>query len=110
MDFRDEILEQLILDGLVEFAGLDKNGEMLYSFAEDIETKAPEIFNIMMDYRMRDIRDLWALGFLKMDITSPNPTVTITEKAIDDEAIGTLSDDLQIALEEIKSMMRKRDD
>lgn len=110
MDFRDEVLEKLILDGIVEFAGVDKNGELLYSFSPDIEEKAPGIFELMMDMRMRDIRDLWALGFLKMDITSENPTVTITEKAFDEESLSSLNEDLALALEEIKGMMRKRDD
>jgi hypothetical protein len=107
MDFRDELLEQLILDGIVEFAGLDKNGEMLYSFAEDIATKAPGIFEIMMDMRLRDIRQLWALGYLQMNISDSNPTVRLTKLALDNDALDRLDPDLRIALDELKQMMQR---
>lgn len=110
MDFRDEVLEKLILDGIVEFAGVDKNGELLYSFAPDIADRAPGIFELVMDMRMRDIRDLWAMGFLKMNIEEPNPTVTLTSKAFDLDALAGLDQDLAMALDEIKDMMRKRDE
>ena len=39
MNFNEENLEKLILDGVVEFAGLDEDGEMLYAFAKDLEEK-----------------------------------------------------------------------
>jgi hypothetical protein len=109
MDFRDEVLEKLILDGIVEFAGVDSEGELLYSFSDDIVTKSPGIYQMVMDMRLRDIRDLWAMGFLKMDITDKNPSVTLTEQAFDPSATAKLNKDLAIALMEIKSLMRDRD-
>ncbi len=110
MDFSDEMLEKLILDGIIEFAGFYTKGNMLYSFAEDIATKAPGIYEVMMDLRMQDIRNLWALGYLDMDIHQSNPTIRLTKLAFDQDAIYKLDDDLQIALEEIKSLMLKRDE
>lgn len=107
-DFSDELLEKLILDGIVEFAGLDKNGEMLYSFSPDIETKAPGIFEVMMDFRMRDVRQLWALGFLDMDIAEVNPLVRLTSKAFNKEELAKLDKDLRISLEEIKRHMEQK--
>lgn len=107
-DFSDELLEKLILDGIVEFAGLDKNGEMLYSFSPDIETKAPGIFEVMMDFRMRDVRQLWALGFLDMDIAEINPLVRLTSKAFNKEELAKLDKDLRISLEEIKRHMEQK--
>jgi hypothetical protein len=110
MQFDDELVERLILDGIVEFAGLDKNNQMLYSFSDDIKDKAPGLYEVMIDYRMRDVRDLWALGFLSMNIDEPNPLVRITEKALDEAEIAKLDDDLALCLNDIKSAMLKRDE
>lgn len=107
-DFSDELLEKLILDGIVEFAGLDENGEMLYSFAPDIAQKAPGIYEVMMDLRMKDVRQLWALGFLEMDVSEINPLVRITRLAFDTDALNKLDKDLLIALEEIKRHMQQK--
>jgi hypothetical protein len=110
VDIDDELIEKLILDGFVEFAGLDHNNEMLYSFAEDIDVRAPGMYEMMIDMRMKDIRALWSLGFLSMNIDESNPTVTITEKALDDDALASLDMDLYIALQGIKDLMLKKGD
>ena len=106
MNFDDELLEQLILDGIVEFSAMSDNGEMLYSFSKDIAEKAPAIYELMMAMHMQEIYDLWKLGFLQMDITQENPLVTITSKALDEDEVATLSDSLRMALNEIMNAMR----
>lgn len=108
MHFEDEMLEKMILDGVVEFAGLDKDGQMLYSFTPDLETKAPEMFRIAQQLHMNDIYYLWEKGFLSMDATVANPTVNITEVAFDKEQIEKLPDHLQLLLEQIMDAMRER--
>lgn len=107
MNFDDEVLEQLILDGIVEFSAMSSTGEMLYSFASDLAEKAPAMYELMMAMHMQEIYDLWKLGFLQMDITQENPLVTITEKALDEDQVSTLSKTLRAALSEIMDAMRK---
>jgi len=106
MHFEDEMLEKMILDGVVEFAGLDKEGQMLYSFTPDLETKAPEMFRIAQQLHMNDIYYLWEKGFLTMDATVANPTVNIAELALDADEVAKLPDHLQLLLEQIMEAMR----
>lgn len=103
MHFDDDLLEQLILDGVVEFAGIDNDtGEMLYSFSPDLADKSPEIFKRVVEMHIGDIHKLWELGFLDMDMTENNPLVNITEQALDIDKIKTLPNELRIVLEQIK--------
>lgn len=106
LNFGDEHLEQLILDGIVEFAGLDKNGEMLYAFTPDLESKAPIIYKMVQETHMQDIYYLWEQGFLSMDATQANPLVLPTMKALDHAEVDKLPDYLQLLLEQIKEAMR----
>ena len=106
MHFEDEMLEKLILDGIVEFAGIDKNGQMLYSFAPDLETREPEMFKTMQQLHMNDIYYLWEKGFLTMDATIANPAVNIAPLALDKAEVEKLPDHLQLLLEQIMEAMR----
>lgn len=110
MNFNDEQLEKLILDGIVEFAGLDNNGEMLYSFSPDLQEKMPELYELVMETHMRDIYELWEKGFLSMDITSDAPLVRITEAALMPEAVETLEPYLRVALEQIVELSRQAEE
>lgn len=106
-DFDDNMLEKLILDGMVEFAGLDKRtGEMLYSFTDKAIQSDPDFFTNTMETQIRDIYTLWELGFLDMNIAEENPLVRITKRALDEEAVGSLPTDLRLALEQIIEMSR----
>ena len=107
MNFDESMLEQLILDGIVEFAGLTPEGEMLYNFSEDLEEKAPAIFKMMMEIHTGEIHMLWEKGFLQMDVTKPNPLVNITEKALDPEEVDRLPKELQVTLRSIMDRMRE---
>lgn len=107
LNFDEEYLEKLILEGIVEFAGLDNNGEMLYSFTPDLETKAPGIHKIVQELHMQDIYYLWSSGFLEMDVTDTNPLVTPSAKALDEEELDKLPPALRLLLEQIKEEMRK---
>lgn len=109
MNFDDERLEKLILDGIVEFAGLDEDGEMLYQFANDLEQKDPELFSFVINKHLSQIYELWELGFVVIDdITSPDPLVRISKLALDQEAVAGLRQELQFALKEIIEISRER--
>ena len=103
----ENILDFLILEGAVELAGLDpETGEMLYGLTEKLEGVAPEIFNKIMEQFHRDILDLWAQGFLAMNITEVSPMVRLTEMAFDEEAVSQLSRQQQLNLREIIAALR----
>lgn len=106
MSLNEDDLEQMILDGIVEFAGLDANGEMLYSFSSDIATKAPDVYEMVQEMHMQDIYILWEKGFLSMDITQANPLARVTELAFDEDALATLPTHMRLMLEHIKDAMR----
>lgn len=84
----EEWFEEMILEGVIEFAGLDPDtGEMLYNFNKDLEDINPEIFEKMTRSMEEDIYKLWEKGFLSMNIEDVNPLVQITGKSLDKEAI-----------------------
>jgi hypothetical protein len=108
MDMGDELVEKLILDGAVEFAGLDKDGQMLYNFTEKLEKLAPELFKLVLDTYQADIYALWELGFLSMNMDSSNPLVSATVLAYDERAVNDLPDYLRLTLSQIVSEINKR--
>lgn len=105
----EEWFEQMILEGVVEFAGLDPDtGEMLYNFNKDLENLKPELFQKMTSSMEADIYRLWQKGFLAMNITEENPLVKITEKSLDMEIIDQeLSEQEKTSLEIIMMYMSK---
>ena len=104
----EEILEELILSGAVEVAGLDENGEPLFSFTEKIFEVSPLIAHHMSEAFHQDIMALWELGYLSMDVTKDNPKVSITAMAVDRESIHSLPDHLRLTLNVIKEALRLR--
>ena len=102
----EEFLDILILEGVVEVAGIDsKTGEMLYSFTKKI-LERPELMAIIADTHVQEIYYLWEQGFLNMNMLEDNPTVRITPKALDDNEVDQLPLHLQIALRQIVEASR----
>lgn len=84
----EEWFEKMILEGVIEFAGIDPDSEeMLYNFSKDLENIRPEIFEQMTRSMEEDIYKLWEKGFLSMNIEDVNPLVQITAKSLDEEAV-----------------------
>lgn len=106
-DSSEDMLDQLILEGLVEVAAIDSGtGEMLYSFTEkareelpEVQRQAEELFNSMIMF-------FWEHGFLSMNIDEANPVIRVTPKALDDDEVEKLSAEhrqaLAIILEALK--------
>lgn len=102
----EEFLDILILEGVVEVAGIDsKTGEMLYSFTKKI-LERPELMAIITDTHVQEVYCLWEQGFLNMNMLEDNPTVRITPKALDDNEVDQLPLHLQIALRQIVEASR----
>jgi hypothetical protein len=95
-------IEDLILSGALEVAGLDiDTGEMLYNFTDKLKDINPELFKDMSDYISRETMALWVDGFLDIDVTEKNPMVRLTKKAFDDSEVSKLSKEKQYTLKEI---------
>jgi hypothetical protein len=98
----DDAIEQLILSGALEVAGIDiDTGEPIYNFTEKLVEVSPELHKEVSIYFSRETMSLWSEGFLDMDVTEKNPMVTLTAKAMDDSEVSKLSKDKQHTLKEI---------
>ena len=103
----EEKLDQLILAGAVEIAGIDSaTGEFLYSFTDKINEIDPEMARETERIFHESIYILWEKGFLNLDIDNPNPTVSLTQKALDEESVLSLSNELRITLQNIIEALR----
>ena len=107
MDNEDMILEQLILEGAVEFSGIDSDtGEMLYNFTEKLQEISPMLYEEHLNSIETEVMYFWQHGFLAMnDITQANPLIRLTTKAFDQEALASLPKDKLFALEDIKRIL-----
>ena len=104
MNFKDEddAIDQLILSGALEVAGIDiETGEPMYNFTEKLIDVSPELHDEVSTYFSRETMSLWSNGFLSMDVTEKNPIVTLTKKALDSEEVLKLSKESQRTLQEI---------
>lgn len=109
MSMSEDMMEELILDGSAEFAGIDvETGEMLYNFTSKLHKLHPEISNELERYFHSYVMKLWEKGFLEMNILDSDPTVKLTNLAYDEAAIGSLDAierrTLQAVVEKFDSM------
>ena len=108
-DNSEDYLDKMILDGLVEVAGIDANtGEMLYSFTSKAAEVLPGLAAEAENFFQRVIMYFWENEFISMDVTEESPTVTITEKALDPAEVKKLSAEYQQALNLILEALRIR--
>jgi len=100
-DMGDKI-EDLILNGALEVAGMDiDTGDMLYNFTDKLKEVSPDLYEEMSNYISTETMSLWVDGFLDIDVTEQNPMVFLTEKAFDESEVGKLSKEKQYTLKEI---------
>lgn len=105
MNINEEIIEQLILEGAVEFSGLDARGNILFNFTSKVEEIAPNIYKYIQSQQMKDINDLWVDGYVSFDdLTSESPMIAITQKALDQAEVEKLDIHKRVILEQIISM------
>jgi hypothetical protein len=108
MDREDEIIEGLILNGGLEVAAIDINtGEALYSFTDKLEEINPELHSAAKNYFYLEMMNLWEKGFLDIDLESDDPMVSITEKALDEDATKTLDKNSRHSLSQVVEATKK---
>lgn len=91
-------LDELILGGGVEVASLSESGDFLYKFTDKLKEIDEEVYDNVIRMMYKEIIFLWESGFISMDITANNPSVTLTDKASDPEAIKELPESMRINL------------
>lgn len=107
MNEDDLILEELILQGAVEIAGLDmETGEPLYNITHKMKDVNPSLHDEFVNYFSSEAMALWEFGFITMDITVKDPVVRITKKALDKDAVSKLDKNHQYTLKEIIRILK----
>ena len=96
-------IEDLILSGAVEPAGLDPDtGEMLYTFTNKLQDVSPRLHREVTNMFDSHMMKLWELGILEMNVMDKNPIVTLTSKAFDSNLIQSLDEEIAYTLAEVK--------
>jgi len=97
----EEDFQQLILDGMVQPAGLTAEGEMMYEFTDKAFQEIPNLAERATQLFSETVSTLWEKGFVSMNVADTNPLITITEKALDEEAKEELPYEERVTLEYI---------
>jgi hypothetical protein len=107
-DENEEMMLNLLDTGAAEIAGVDPNtGEILYTFTNKLKEVDPKLYKAINEAFYKDLMSLWEKGYISMDITQENPLVSLTQKAIDETAIGNLSKEEKSYLEELIKKLSK---
>ena len=91
-------LEDLILKGAIEIDGLTDSGTFLYKFTDKLKDIEPALYIAIQKKMYREIMILWESGFVTMDVTDDNPTVNLTDKAFDKDALNELPEQIRANL------------
>ena len=103
----DELIENLILQGALEVAGVDyENGEFLYAITSRMKEVMPDLYEDHLKTVNRDLLNLWEKGYVNIDFFLPDPVVTISEKGLDKSEISKLTKPEIWALEEVKRLLK----
>lgn len=104
-----EIINKLILNGGLEVSAMDQDtGEILYSFTPKIKELMPDLYQEHIQTVNHEVMNLWEKGFLEMDLFESDPTITITEKALNKKNVDTLSKQEQWSLLEIIRLLKRK--
>jgi hypothetical protein len=95
-------MEDLILNGILEFFGIDeKTGEFLYKFTDKLEDFSEDLKNEINMFFSQEVMQLWEYGFVDIDLTQDSPIVRLTPKAFDNQEINKLTTQNKLSLKEI---------
>lgn len=106
----DELIEDLILKGGIEPAGIDPmTGEFLYSFTPKIKEIMPDLYDDHISSVNSEVMGLWEKGYLNIDLFEKDPIISLSEKALDYDEVMKLSKREQWSLQEVKRVLVKFD-
>ena len=105
MNNEENLIDDLILSGALEIAGVDSNnGEFLYSITPKMKDVMPDLYKDHMDQVTVGIMRLWENGFVDITLEDIDPVVTLSNKAYDEKELSRLSREDRWALDEIKRL------
>jgi len=108
MEPEDKFIEELILNGSLEFSGIDQDsGEIMYTFTNKLKDFSRDLQNEANLYFSQEMMQLWEYGFIDMDVTDNNPIVSLTEKAFDNEEVQKLKTNNKMTLKEVLRVLKK---
>ena len=97
-----DIVDNLILNGGLEFAGKDsETGEALYKPTDRLKEIDSRLSDEISIYFSEVTLKLWEIGFLDMDITQEDPLVKLGPKSFDISSVKSLAKDERVVIEEI---------
>ena len=104
-----DIIDKLILNGGLEFAGKDsETGEPLYKPTDRLKEIDSRLSEELSVYFSEVTLKLWEKGFLDMDVTDRDPLVKLGPNSLDAVAIKSLPKDERVIIEEIvKALFNK---
>jgi hypothetical protein len=106
MSDEDRLIEDLILGGALEVAGIDsQTGEFLYNITPKLKDVLPDLYQDHIETVNKNMLILWEKGYLNIDFMDDDPLVTISDKGLDLAEIKKLSQEEVFALEEIKRLL-----
>lgn len=104
-------LEEMILDGSAEVAGIDQEtGEFLYCFTPMVSELHPELYENMSKFYHYSVLALWEKGFLDIDMDSDDPYVKLNDKSFDKAEVEKLSAFEQRMLESVVAQINSLND
>lgn len=98
-----KIIDDLILDGGLEVAGVDpESGEMLYAFTPKVKELMPELYHDHLNFVNDELMILWEKGYVDINFLHDDPLVSLAEKSYDQEEVKKLSKQERWSLQELK--------
>lgn len=109
MNFEDDEIQRLIDLGALEFVGVDlETEEPLYRPTEILKSIDPNLSKDMSIFFSQTTMRLWEKGFLNMDVTLKDPSVTLAEKSFDAGLIDSLPKEEKIIMQEIVRVLSEK--
>jgi hypothetical protein len=105
----EEIIDDLISKGGLEFAGVDpETGEAMYRPTGILKNIDPKLSNDMSVYFSATTMRLWEKGFIDMDVTVEDPLVKLAEKSFDLDAVNSLNKEERVVIKEIIRVLSEK--
>jgi hypothetical protein len=106
-DSISKIIDNLILEGGIEVAGVDPDtGEMLYAFTPKVKEIMPELYNDHLNFVNDELMVLWEKGYVNIDFLMDDPLISLSDKAYIPEEIDKLSKQEKWSLQELKRAIK----
>ena len=101
-----DIVDNLVLNGGLEFAGKDsETGELLYRPTDRLKDLDSVLSDDLSLYFSDITLKLWEKGFLEMDVTQRDPIVKLGPKSFDITSIKSLPKDERVVVEQIVKVL-----